>query len=133
MSWNGVKKQSIKVEIETWCEDMGIRNYTINSKGEIDVDGFVNLDGRYIKELPYKFGTISGYFSVNNCNLISLKNCPDILYDFFDCNNNKDLDSLKYIPKKVCGNIHCSRCKREFTREEVRSLCEVDIRYLIYN
>ena len=133
MSWNGVKQQSIKADIETWCEEMGIRNYTINSKGEIDVDGYVNLDGRYIKELPYKFGRVDSYFSVNNCDLISLKNCPDILCDFFDCSNNKYLDSLKYIPKKVCGNVHCSFCKRNFTEEEVRSLCEVDIRYLIYN
>ena len=133
MSWNGVKRQSIKAEIEDWCEKMGIENYTINSQGEIDVDGYVNLDGRNIKELPYKFGRVASYFSVNNCSLISLKNCPDILYDFFDCNNNEDLDSLKYIPKKVDGNIHCRDCKRRFTEEEVRSLCEVDVRCLIYN
>ena len=133
MSWNGVKKQSIKADIEAWCEEIGIKNYTVNSKGEIDVDGDVNLDYKDIKELPYKFGRVTGFFSVSNCNLISLKNCPDILYDFFDCSDNYYLDSLKYIPKKVCGNIHCGDCKREFTKEEVRSLCEVDVRYLIYN
>ena len=43
MSWKGVKKQSIKAEIEAWCEEMEIENYTINSKGEIDVDGGVYL------------------------------------------------------------------------------------------
>ena len=133
MSWKGVKSQSIKAEIEAWCEDMGIKNYTVNLQGEIEVDEYVNLDGRDIKELPYKFGRVNGYFSVNNCSLISLKNCPEILYDFFDCNNNEDLDSLNYIPKKVCGNIHCRDCKRKFTEEEVRSLCEVEARYLIYN
>ena len=42
-AWSGVKKQSIKADIEAWCEEMGIKNYTINSKGEIDVDGDVNL------------------------------------------------------------------------------------------
>ena len=133
MSWNGVKKYTNNTEIEAWCEEMGIENYTINSQGEIDVDGGVDLDNKNFKELPYKFGRVNGYFSVNNCSLISLKNCPEILYDFFDCNNNEDLDSLNYIPKKVCGNIHCRDCKRKFTEEEVRSLCEVDVRCLIYN
>ena len=133
MSWNGVKQQANKAEIEAWCEKMGIENYTINSQGEIDVDGCVNLDNIDIKELPYKFGRVIGFFSVSNCNLISLKNCPNILYDFFDCSDNYYLDSLKYIPKEVGGNIHCGHCKRKFTEEEVKSLCKVDTRYLIYN
>ena len=55
MSWNGVKKYTNKAKIESWCEEMGIESYTINSKGEIDVNGFVDLDGRDFKELPYKF------------------------------------------------------------------------------
>jgi hypothetical protein len=33
MSWSGVKQQVNKAEIEAWCEEMGIKNYTINSKG----------------------------------------------------------------------------------------------------
>ena len=34
-AWSGVKQQSIKADIEAWCDDMGIKNYTINSKAEI--------------------------------------------------------------------------------------------------
>ena len=61
-AWSGVKKQtSIDIEvIESWCEEMGIQNYTINSKGEIDVDGEVDLRHNIFKELPYKFGKVNG-------------------------------------------------------------------------
>jgi hypothetical protein len=37
-AWSGVKQQSYQQEIKSWCDEMGIENYTINSKGEIDVD-----------------------------------------------------------------------------------------------
>ena len=50
-AWSGVKKQSIKAEIEAWCEEMGIKNYTINSKGEIDVNGNIDLADKDFKEL----------------------------------------------------------------------------------
>ena len=54
-AWSGVKQQSLKQDIEAWCEEMGIKNYTINSKGEIDVDGRVDLNNKDFKELTYKF------------------------------------------------------------------------------
>ena len=78
MSWSGVKKQSIKADIEAWCESVGIENYTINSQGEIDVDGNVSLSGIRdfdFEELPYKFGKVNGYFTLAyNKNIISLRN-----------------------------------------------------------
>ena len=134
MSWNGVKKHTNNTEIEAWCDDMGIRNYTINSQGEIDVDGNVWLNNKYFKELPYKFGTVTGFFSLEDCkNLTSLKNCPNYITgdNMFDIDGCTKLDSLKYIPKKVCGCFLCKGCKRKFTKEEVRSLCEVKMS--IYN
>ena len=86
-AWSGVKKQSYEQEVKSWCEEMGIKNYTINSKGEIDVDGSVwlykFLKKNDFKELPYKFGRVTGYFDIsNNPNLTSLKNCPDKVEDF---------------------------------------------------
>ena len=130
MSWNGVKKQSIKAEIEaieTWCEEMGIQNYIINSKGEIDVDGDVSLNNKNFKELPYKFGEVNGYFTLsNNKNLISLKNCPNYVGETFNCNKCPQLNSLEGCPKEVSGNFYCDKCKRKFTFEEVRSLCKVN-------
>ena len=128
MSWSGVKKQTNIENIKAWCEDMGIENYTINSQGEIDVNGNVDLGHKDFKELPYKFGKITGYFGLESCeNLISLKNCPDKVEGYFSCSFGEVLDSLEGCPKEVGGNFYCRHCKREFTGEDVRSLCKVKI------
>ena len=106
---------------------MRIKNYTINSQGEIDVDGSVNLNKSNIKELPYKFGTVTSYFSLRECkNLISLKNCPNYVEDFFSCSLCFKLDSLEGCPKEVGGTFYCRCCKHEFAEEEVKSLCKVN-------
>ena len=130
MSWNGVKKQSYEQEIKSWCDEMGIKNYTINSQGEIDVDGDVWLykfmKKNDFKELPYKFGKVTGYFDIgNNLNLTSLKNCPDSVGYYFSCSECPQLDSLEGCPKKVEGNFWCDDCKEKFTEKEVNSLCKV--------
>ena len=126
MSWNGVKKQSHEQEIKSWCEEMDIENYIINSKCEIDVDGNVGLFNKDLKELPYKFGTVTGYFNVYGCqNLTSLKNCPNKVGKYFACNHCPQLDSLEGCPKKVGSNFYCVGCKRDFSKEEVESLCKV--------
>ena len=126
MSWSGVKKQSIKAEIEAWCEEMGIKNYTINSQGEIDVNGDVQLIHKNFKELPYKFGKVYGYFSLTGCKkLVSLKNCPYFVDTFFDVDFCSKLDSLEGCPKRVGGDFYCRTCKRIFTKKEVSSLCKV--------
>ena len=126
MSWKGVKKQSYEQEVKSWCEEMGIENYTINSQGEIDVDTRVNLRNKNFKELPYKFGTITGYFDIgNNPNLTSLKNCPDFVKGSFSCSLCPQLDSLEGCPKRVGGDFYCYDCKRKFTKEEVKTLCKV--------
>ena len=125
-AWSGVKKQVNKVEIEAWCEEMGIKNYTINSKGEIDVNGSVDLGKKDFEQLPYKFGIVDGFFTLmDNKNLTSLKNCPDWIGKWFSCSFCLQLDSLKECPKKVSKDFFCSNCKREFTKEEVMSLCDI--------
>ena len=134
MSWNGVKKQSLKAEIEAWCEKMDIENYTINSQGEIDVDGYVNLIHNIFKELPHKFGRVDGYFSLSECkNLTSLKNCPDYVGDYFSCSFCNKLDSLEGCPKNVNLEFYCRACKRIFTEGEIRSLCKVGRCTYTYN
>ena len=127
-AWSGVKKQTNNANIEAWCDEMGIQNYIVNSKGEIDVngDGGVWLNNKDFEELPYKFGTINGYFSLSECkNLTSLKNCPNHVGDYFSCSGCIKLDSLKGCPSYVVWNFYCSECKRKFTKEEVKSLCKV--------
>ena len=132
MSWNGVKQQSLKSDIEAWCDEMGIQNYTINFKGEIDVNGDVSFTKRNIKELPYKFGTIDGFFSLtSNPNITSLKNCPNFVGSWFSCDDCVSLDSLEGCPKEVGAHFYCNDCKRKFTEEEVRLLCEVKMNIII--
>ena len=125
-AWSGVKQQANNTNIESWCEEMGIKNYTINGKGEIDVDGDVYLAGRDIKELPYKFGKVNDYFSLNsNPNLTSLKNCPNEVCSSFDIDYCTQLDSLEGCPKEVGWEFYCRKCKIKFTEKEVKSLCKV--------
>ena len=125
MSWSGVKRQSIKAEMEAWCEEMGIKNYTINSQSEIDVKGGVDLQYSDFKELPYKFGTVTGYFDLEMCeNLKSLKGSPRFVGGSFYCLGCKNLDSLEGCPKEVNGYFNCRDCKQKFTKEEVLSLCK---------
>ena len=50
-AWGGVKQQTHNAEIETWCKANNIKNYTINSKGEIDVDGNVFIDSKILVRL----------------------------------------------------------------------------------
>ena len=125
-AWSGVKKQTNNVEIKAWCDEMGIKDYTINSQGEIDVNGSVWVYNKDFKELPYKFGRVNGYFDIgNNLNLISLKNCPDHVGDYFSCNYCSKLDSLEGCPKEVGLKFYCRGCKQKFTKEEIISLCKV--------
>ena len=125
-AWSGVKKHTNNAEIEAWCEEMGIKNYTINSKGKIDVDGKVDLVRNTFEELPYKFGKVRSNFSLPFCkNLTSLKNCPDIVTGNFRCSGCPQLDSLEGCPKEVGGDFYCMGCKQKFTEEEVMSLCKV--------
>ena len=147
-AWSGVKQHTNNTEIEAWCGEMGIQDYTINSKGEIDVDNNVDLDYNDFKELPYKFGKVNGFFSIKNCkNLTSLKNCPNFVDRMFSCSNCLQLESLKGCPQEVGTNIYCSwckkltslegcpkkvgrgfycgGCKRDFTKEEIQSLCDI--------
>ena len=125
-AWNGVKKHTNNANIEAWCDEMGIQNYIVNSKGEIDVKGGVSLDYKDFKDLPYKFGTVTKSFDISsNQNLTSLKNCPNHVGDYFSCSDCTKLDSLEGCPKEVRGRFFCMNCKRRFTKNDVQSLCKV--------
>ena len=45
--------------IKAWLDEHNIKNYTINNKGEVDVDGDVNLAKRGLTEIPsFTFNTL---------------------------------------------------------------------------
>ena len=95
--------------VRAWLEEHGIKNYTINNKGEIDVDGDVKLTYKNIKEFPYfiQFGTVKGNFDCKHNNLTSLKGVPREVKGTFDCSRN-DLTSLEGAPKKVGEDFDCA-------------------------
>ena len=126
MSWSGVKKHTNNAEIEAWCDKIGVRKYNINDEGKIDVNRFVNLFKKDFKEIPYKFGKVKDFFTLQNCkNLTSLKNCPNIVTGNFSCSSCSQLDSLEGCPTKVGGDFFCYGCKGSFSKEEIKSLCKV--------
>ena len=132
-AWSSVKKYTNNAEIEAWCDEMGIEKYTINSKGEIDVSGSVHLQEKDFKELPYKFGRVTGYFNLEGCeNLISLKNCPNRVEGYFSCNRNKNLKSLEGCPKTVLLSFWCKECGKFFNEKYIRSMCP-NLKGLIIN
>jgi len=94
-------------DIDSICEKYGIKNYTINSDGIVDVNGSVNLSGKDLTKLPLKFGKVSGYFNCHNNNLITLEGCPLSLGSSFNCSSNK-LTTLKDSPQSVGGYFDCS-------------------------
>ena len=104
MEWS--KKQANIENIKSWCEKIGIEDYTINSKDEIDVNGDVDLNNKDFEEIPYKFGRVNGYFSLSrNKDLMSLKNCPNYIIgnNMFDVDDCPRLDSLEGCPKQKFG------------------------------
>src|SRR3990167_2174291 len=84
----------------------GIKNYTINSNGTIDVNGDVDLRSRNLSKLPFTFGKVTGYFLCNYNNLTSLIGAPESVGKSFYCRNNK-LTSLAGAPKSVGRNFGC--------------------------
>ena len=89
------------------CKKYGIKNYTINSDGSIDVNGNVDLYDESLTELPLTFNKVTGHFSCSNNKLTSLKGCPRWIGGFFDCERN-NLTSLEFSPDYVGCYFACN-------------------------
>jgi hypothetical protein len=93
-------------EIKNILLTLGIKNYEITRGLEVNVSGSVNLYSKELKEIPIKFGTITGNFRCDNNQLTSLKNCPKVVKGDFICAYNK-LKSLEGCPEIIGGNFCC--------------------------
>jgi hypothetical protein len=94
------------MNIDEICEYYGIKNYTINPDGSIDVDGNVHLHNRKLTKLPLKFNKVTGDFNCFWNNLTTLEGSPTYVSSWFDCSYN-ELTSLEGCPNYV-DNFVCS-------------------------
>lgn len=80
--------------------------YTIKN-GVVDVKGNVRMGNMGLKEIPIRFGKVSGSFIVFRNKLTSLKGSPKEVGGNFSCETNK-LTSLEGSPKEVGGFFTCA-------------------------
>ncbi len=96
-----------EAKTRAWLDEMGIKNYTINKDGTVDVKGGVNISSENLTEIPVQFNKVGGSFWCDNNNLNSLKGAPKVVSAGFYCSNN-NLTSLQGAPKEVAGSFYCS-------------------------
>ena len=65
---------------------LGHTAWTHSSDGLIDVDGDVYLSNKRLKELPLRFGTVTGSFYCHSNQLASLAGLPDAQKYWVDSN-----------------------------------------------
>lgn len=90
-------------EINRYCVNNNIRNYTINDDFSIDVNDNVFMANERIESFPVKFNIIHGGFYCNDNNLETFKNFPKRITGDFDCthNNFKDLNNFPIVGGRV--------------------------------
>jgi len=93
-------------EIQDICQKYGIRNYTINSDGLVDVRGNVELSYKKLTQLPLKFGTVLGSFHCEDNFLTTLEGSPLEVGRNFWCHSNC-LTTLEGCSKKVGRDFVC--------------------------
>jgi hypothetical protein len=88
------------------CRKWGIKNYTINSDGSIDVEGDIDLQSRKLNKIPINFRNVSGNFYCHDNNLTSLEGSPEKVEGTFMCHRNQ-LKNLKGAPFFIKSNFYC--------------------------
>lgn len=67
-------------------------------------------------------------FYCDECkNLKSLKGGPQKVGKDFDCGYCKNLKSLEGCPKEVGGSFYCDICGVDFTKDDVKKVCNVKV------
>ena len=92
--------------IDELCNHYGIKNYSINPDGSIDVDGSVDLRRANLSKLPLTFNIVTKHFWCEDNFLTSLEGSPKEVGGSFYCNANC-LSTLKHSPQKVGRNFSC--------------------------
>jgi hypothetical protein len=93
-------------QIDAICRKYGIKNWTINPDGTVDVDDDVNLFEKGLKKLPLKFEKVAGDFYCYDNQLTTLEGSPKVVGGDFYCSYNQ-LTTLEGSPKEVGGWFNC--------------------------
>jgi len=112
MKLNELKKltEDFKDEI---IKKYGIKKYTINEDGSIDVNESVMLNGELFDRLPIFFNKVYGDFYITECpNLESLVGSPTWVEGNFSCVRSPKLLLLRGGPKTVEGTFECTGCPK---------------------
>lgn len=100
-----------KFSIESICSDIGLKDFTVNGDGSIDVNsGDVIIDGPHLnkdRKIPLKFRNVFEDFVCAYANLSSLEGCPETVGGSFTCSHN-NLLTLEYGPRKVQSGFRCN-------------------------
>ena len=120
-----IKEYNSYSDIESVCKQYGIRRYTINSDGSIDVDGNVSLISKRLINLPLNFNKVAGDFNCGINKLTSLKGCPKEVAGGIDCYYNNQLpklimDNRKYIKGIIKWQDDYSIWRKDGTLDEFR-------------
>jgi hypothetical protein len=103
-----VNKKAIAQMATREFEIMG--SITVDDHGLVHVNGDVRADDSYPnKQLPLKFGKVSGNFYIRADRLNSLSGCPTEVGGHFSCADN-DLASLAGAPQTVGGDFDVRFC-----------------------
>jgi hypothetical protein len=94
-------------ETERLCNEYGIKNWTINGEGLVDVAGNVYLSDKELTKIPINFGRVNGSFSCGHNKLTNLEGSPREVGGYFHCNDNQ-LTKLQGAPDIVEGSFICS-------------------------
>ena len=96
-----------KQDIDSICHEYGIKNYTINDDGTIDVNDDVNITSMSLTKLALRFRNVNGGFYCANNRLITLEGAPQSVGGGFSCSNNR-LITLEGAPQSVGGVFYCT-------------------------
>jgi hypothetical protein len=85
-----------------FLDDVCYEYWKLNSTGEVDVDGSVNIRNKGLTEIPVKFGRVEGDFNCSYNKLTTLKNCPNVIGDWLGlyCKGNTLTDYFKNIKEE---------------------------------
>ena len=135
-----------KGKITYMCHKLGIKKFKVRQDGKVDVGGNVCIYGKKLKQIPIKFGNVSGHFECQNNYLRNLENCPDFVGGDFECSGNY-IETLEFLPKRINGGFFCknnSYCSiigelEKMVHKQVENmyfhilkLLSIDIQYWVY-